>query len=720
MTTDLFFSQPVFPNPPAGIQSSSLGPSGLNQSSKIQTPSESPEGDQDNFLTTLQAASGKGTPEKLPPREPDAPPLEATASVVVDELDDKTDPAIIPGDASQPTETDSEPIQIPSDWNGAGLVKVLEALGLLQIPSDWNGAGVVKALETLGVLDAIDDSGIQQMAHSRPADIDPLAAIELLTDRLLQNKSGLTSDPQVGIGRLRQFMANVRDGKIPLALDEASRQGLISFQSSEPGPESAARSFYRSVFSAQPVSNLSKGQAAADGKLPGVTPAAGGDVMLSAGNTTALSQLSRQSNGAPNLPGDKGPASIFNSQELRLKNDSDATSNGISAAKAIPGPNPDRQINQRADTVARVAPPHDQAPPPENASDNQSQKPNPSSAAIISDRQSQNQEPAFGKVQAIAKFFENPAQGPASEQLFSRIFQETPSAKEGVAKVESVFFEDNLSKVVKSEDHLSKVVKFEDNLSKVVKSEDHLSKVVKFEDNFSKVVKSEDHLSKVVKFEDNLSKVVKFEDNLSKVVKFEDNLSKGVKFEDNLSKVVKIDAGANDNSLLNSSGQSSEKPAEAVAGKKEADAGQSDFRTQTMDQIVRKAAIHLRNGQHEARIELKPDFLGHVRMQVISENQQVTIKILAEHGFVKEMIEGNLHQLKADLQHQGLEVDKLEVTVSRDPEDSANHKYKLAQPKFRQGSENQRNEDHPQEEPSERPRRSILNEDKSSAVDFFA
>jgi len=286
--------------------------------------------------------------------------------------------------------------------------------------------------------------------------------------------------------------------------------------------------------------------------------------------------------------------------------------------------------------------------------------------------------------------------------------------------VESVFFEDNLSKVVKSEDHLSKVVKFEDNLSKVVKSEDHLSKVVKFEDNFSKVVKSEDHLSKVVKFEDNLSKVVKFEDNLSKVVKFEDNLSKGVKFEDNLSKVVKIDAGANDNSLLNSSGQSSEKPAEAVAGKKEADAGQSDFRTQTMDQIVRKAAIHLRNGQHEARIELKPDFLGHVRMQVISENQQVTIKILAEHGFVKEMIEGNLHQLKADLQHQGLEVDKLEVTVSRDPEDSANHKYKLAQPKFRQGSENQRNEDHPQEEPSERPRRSILNEDKSSAVDFFA
>ncbi len=53
-------------------------------------------------------------------------------------------------------------------------------------------------------------------------------------------------------------------------------------------------------------------------------------------------------------------------------------------------------------------------------------------------------------------------------------------------------------------------------------------------------------------------------------------------------------------------------------------------------------------------------------MQVITENQQVTVKILTEFGFVKDMIENNIHQLKADLQQHGLEVDKVDVSVSRD------------------------------------------------------
>ena len=41
---------------------------------------------------------------------------------------------------------------------------------------------------------------------------------------------------------------------------------------------------------------------------------------------------------------------------------------------------------------------------------------------------------------------------------------------------------------------------------------------------------------------------------------------------------------------------------------------------------------------------------------------------------VRDMIENNAHQLKADMQQQGLDVDKLEVSVSRDSDESGkNH-----------------------------------------------
>jgi hypothetical protein len=71
-------------------------------------------------------------------------------------------------------------------------------------------------------------------------------------------------------------------------------------------------------------------------------------------------------------------------------------------------------------------------------------------------------------------------------------------------------------------------------------------------------------------------------------------------------------------------------------------------------------------------------------MQVITENHQVTVKILTEFGFVKDMVENNIHQLKADLQQQGLNVDKLEVAVSSDADESKNPQEKAGQAKDRQ------------------------------------
>jgi flagellar hook-length control protein FliK len=90
---------------------------------------------------------------------------------------------------------------------------------------------------------------------------------------------------------------------------------------------------------------------------------------------------------------------------------------------------------------------------------------------------------------------------------------------------------------------------------------------------------------------------------------------------------------------------------------------QRNFSSDTLNQIVQKAVLSLKNGHNEVRIDLKPDFLGHIRMQIITESQQVAVRIYAESPFVKDMLESNLHQLKSELQAQGLVIDELEVSV---------------------------------------------------------
>jgi flagellar hook-length control protein FliK len=99
----------------------------------------------------------------------------------------------------------------------------------------------------------------------------------------------------------------------------------------------------------------------------------------------------------------------------------------------------------------------------------------------------------------------------------------------------------------------------------------------------------------------------------------------------------------------------------AAARDKEA-AGAS--RAGVFDQIVQRAVLQVKNEQSEIKIDLKPEFLGNVRMQIVSENQQVSVRILTEAPAVRDMIETGLQQLRSELQSQGLKVDRLEVAVS--------------------------------------------------------
>jgi flagellar hook-length control protein FliK len=128
----------------------------------------------------------------------------------------------------------------------------------------------------------------------------------------------------------------------------------------------------------------------------------------------------------------------------------------------------------------------------------------------------------------------------------------------------------------------------------------------------------------------------------------------------------------------------------------------------------------VRNGQHEAKIDLKPEFLGHVRMQVTTENHQVTVKILTEFGFVKDMVENNIHQLKSDLQQQGLMVDKLEVAISNGTDEYRHPHEKSRQAKDRQRGTAQIN---PVSQEGEIPEQAMvtgLGDDGKMTVDYFA
>jgi flagellar hook-length control protein FliK len=131
-------------------------------------------------------------------------------------------------------------------------------------------------------------------------------------------------------------------------------------------------------------------------------------------------------------------------------------------------------------------------------------------------------------------------------------------------------------------------------------------------------------------------------------------------------KISHIDGDGKDSGFLFAQDQMPPNLARLENSAQSTEAAPRGLMAQTLNQIVQKAVLSLHNGQHEIQLHLKPDYLGHIRMQIISEGHQVAIKIVAEFPFVKDMLESNLHQLRADLQAQGLNIDALEVSVAHD------------------------------------------------------
>jgi hypothetical protein len=131
-------------------------------------------------------------------------------------------------------------------------------------------------------------------------------------------------------------------------------------------------------------------------------------------------------------------------------------------------------------------------------------------------------------------------------------------------------------------------------------------------------------------------------------------------------KIGLIDGDNKDSGFFSSQDQMPQHLEKLENAEQPADAAKRNTMSQTLNQIVQKAVLSFHNGQHEVQLHLKPEFLGNIRMQIVSEGQQIAIKIVADLPFVKDMLENNLHQLKTELQAQGLDIDELEVSVAHD------------------------------------------------------
>jgi flagellar hook-length control protein FliK len=184
-------------------------------------------------------------------------------------------------------------------------------------------------------------------------------------------------------------------------------------------------------------------------------------------------------------------------------------------------------------------------------------------------------------------------------------------------------------------------------------------------------------------------------------------------------KISQIDGDSKDNGFLFSQDQMPQHLARLENGAHSSEATQRSLMSQTLNQIVQRAVLSHHNGQHQVQLHLKPDFLGHIQMQIVSEGQQVAIKMVAEFPFVRDMLENNLHQLKANLQAQGLDIDELEVSVAHDSHAEGDLHQKAEAAKFQAAKSGPGSDGESSEEPGQTQSRDG-NPMAETAIDYFA
>ena len=85
-----------------------------------------------------------------------------------------------------------------------------------------------------------------------------------------------------------------------------------------------------------------------------------------------------------------------------------------------------------------------------------------------------------------------------------------------------------------------------------------------------------------------------------------------------------------------------------------------------IQQIVERVKVDYQNPKNEIKIKLKPEILGEMTMNIEVSKGEIIAKIMVESHRTKEIIEGNIIQLKEEIKDVGLEIKTFEVFVGND------------------------------------------------------
>ena len=84
-----------------------------------------------------------------------------------------------------------------------------------------------------------------------------------------------------------------------------------------------------------------------------------------------------------------------------------------------------------------------------------------------------------------------------------------------------------------------------------------------------------------------------------------------------------------------------------------------------MRNLVQGAQVLLRRGGGEMKVQMNPEGLGHVDLKVNVNDGKVDIQIMADTADTKHLLEKGMHELKASLTSQRLDVGDVRVDVSK-------------------------------------------------------
>ncbi|MDE6434351.1 MAG: flagellar hook-length control protein FliK [Lachnospiraceae bacterium] len=98
---------------------------------------------------------------------------------------------------------------------------------------------------------------------------------------------------------------------------------------------------------------------------------------------------------------------------------------------------------------------------------------------------------------------------------------------------------------------------------------------------------------------------------------------------------------------------------------------------EVIDQIVEQVKLNMNQDTTSLEMQLYPEHLGKIQINVVSKDGVLTARIMAETEAAKQAIEGGLTSLKESMEQQNLKVDAIEVMVSTTGFESNNEEQSL-------------------------------------------